>query len=74
MASARAEIEDAVEDSPSLLRHLDENLQRTYRRAVKQALEETDLVANENALNFPETCPYKLDELLNGDLNTLWPR
>jgi RNase P protein component len=71
---ARDEIEDLVEDSPSLRRHLQENLEKTYRRAVKSALAETNLKPKAKQLDIPETCPYTLDELLEGDLNDLWPR
>ena len=74
IAGARAEIEDAIEDSPSLRRHLEETLERTYRRAVKQALDETNLAAKAAELAIPETCPYTLDELLEGDLNSLWQK
>jgi hypothetical protein len=74
IAGARAEIEDALEESPSLRRHLEETLERTYRRAVKQALDETNLTSKAAELAIPETCPYTLDELLGGDLNALWQR
>jgi hypothetical protein len=74
IASARAEIEDLMEDSPSLRRHLEETLEKTYGRAVKQALNETNLKSNARDLDIPEKCPYKLEELLEADLDTLWPR
>jgi hypothetical protein len=45
LAIARQEIDVRIESSPSLRRHLEEVLQKTYRRAVKDALDETDLTA-----------------------------
>jgi Domain of unknown function DUF29 len=74
IAEARAEIEDLVEDSPSLRRHMEKTPERTYRRAVKQALDETNLSAKAKQFAIPETCPYNVFELLEGDLNDLWPR
>lgn len=58
--SARTEIQDEILDSPSLMRHLRENLQRVYLRAVKDALEETGL----KDTSLPRECPWDLDTLL----------
>jgi hypothetical protein len=73
IVSARDEIEDLVERSPSLRRHLEENLESTYRRAVKSALDETNLKSPTKTFAIPEKCPATLDELLQGDLDALWP-
>jgi uncharacterized protein DUF29 len=74
VVSARDEIEDLMERSPSLRRHLEETLESTYRRAVKSALDETNLQSQAKKLDIPEKCPYTLDELLEADLNALWPK
>lgn len=66
---SRNEILTKLEDSPSLRRHLAENLQKIYQRAVRSALEETSSNAE-----VPAKCPYTLDELLDADLNTLQQR
>ena len=60
-----------LESSPSLRRHLDENLQKIYRAAVRDALEETNLTAHARDFDIPKECPYTLDELLEGDVNAL---
>jgi hypothetical protein len=76
-ASWRASIVDAgreisidLEDSPSLGRHLAENLEEVYRRAVRYAKRETGVTETP----LPSTCPWTLDELLHGDLNDLVER
>jgi hypothetical protein len=71
IVSARREIKYQLDDSPSLRRHLEDTLQRTYRGAVKDALDETDLTATAKELDIPETCPWTLNALLDGDLNKL---
>jgi hypothetical protein len=40
IAGARAEIEDLMERSPSLRRHLEGSLEKVYGRAIKQTLDE----------------------------------
>jgi hypothetical protein len=72
--NARQEIDLLFQDSPSLRPYFEETLEETYRQAVKQALDETNLKSKAKQLEIPETCPYTLDELLEGDLNDLWPR
>ena len=72
--NARREIDIGMEISPSLRRHLEEVLQRTYRRVVKDALDETDLAARAAEFRIPDTCPYTLSELLEGDLTALLRR
>jgi hypothetical protein len=54
-------VED-IENSPSLRPHLQENLQKIYRRAVELALIETRL----DYAPVPDQCPWDLDTLLNG--------
>jgi hypothetical protein len=62
-----------MERSPSLRRHLEENLEKVYGRAIKQVLDETNLKSQLKALDIPKKCPYTLGELLEGDLDVLWP-
>jgi uncharacterized protein DUF29 len=59
--SARSEILDETLDSPSLIRHLRENMQRVYLRAVEEALEETGI---QNGIDLPKECPWDLESLL----------
>ena len=60
IGGARARILDEIEDTPSLERHLRENLQRVYRLAVAEALRETEQPEDTVAAE----CPWSLDELL----------
>lgn len=60
IVEARQALLDDLEDSPSLYRHLEENLQKLYRRAVEAALIETRM---EN-YSLPKQCPWDLDSLL----------
>jgi hypothetical protein len=71
IVNAQQEIDLLLEDSPSLRRHLEESLQKIYRRAVKDALQETGLAAKAKEFSFPEKCPYSLADLLEGDLDAL---
>jgi hypothetical protein len=60
----RTAIERLLEQSPSLARMLDDdNLGKVYRKAVRDALIETDL---ERHL-FPTDCPYAIAEILDED-------
>jgi hypothetical protein len=74
IVNARLEIESFLEASPSLRRYIEQVLPKAYRRAVKAALDETNLTSKAKELDIPETCPYTVDELLESDLNQLWPR
>jgi len=67
---ARDKIRDELDDSPSLRRHLEENLERVYRLAVAEALRETRQ-GEKNRKALPEQCPWNLEELLNGEMNVL---
>lgn len=60
----RTAIERLLEQSPSLARLLDAaTLAKVYRKAVRDAVIETDLDAH----LFPAGCPYSLDQLLDDD-------
>jgi hypothetical protein len=74
IVNARREILLLIEASPSLRRYLEGVLQKAYRQAVRDALDETNLKLKAKEFNIPQSCPYTLTELLEGDLNQLWPR
>jgi hypothetical protein len=60
----RTAIERLLEQSPSLRRLLDpESFGKVYRKAVQDAVIETDLDAH----LFPDDCPYTLDQVLDAD-------
>jgi len=71
---ARREIRHDLEDSPSLRRVAVQSLDKLYREAFNDALDETGL--RERAMEFPlpERYPYTLYQLLEADLDTLLPR
>ncbi len=72
IVDSRATIEDALEDSPSLRPYLEANLEKTYSKAVRTALEETQLSACD--ARIPATCPCTLEQLLTSELDALWPQ
>jgi hypothetical protein len=70
MVNARAEILDDFEDCPSLKAHLEQSLDRVYRRAVVEALSETGLPETEQS-KLPNRCPWTVDQLLRGEIGSL---
>ena len=59
----RDNIELYLEDSPSLVRYLDnESLKRIYRLARADAMRET-------SLDLPKICPYSIETVLNRPIN-----
>ena len=68
---AQREIESLLEDSPSLQRHMENSLQRTYRTAVNDALRETQLTEKAEGFHLPHNCPFTVAQLLEDDPNTL---
>jgi hypothetical protein len=62
----RSELDEIFEQSPSLRRYAEEDLQRIYPKAVRLAHKETGLEPH----RFPGTCPYTIDQLLDIDY---WP-
>ena len=74
IVGAHQQIQLRLEDSPSLRRHLSETVQATWQMAIKAALAETGLTARTIGFDLPKTCPCSLDQLLDGDLEELWPR
>ena len=59
---ARDQIEDVLDDNPSLRTYSAECLAKAYARARLQALDETGL------LRLPEACYWTIDEILADDL------
>lgn len=57
----RFEIEEALQDSPSLKPQLAELLNQCYPRAVMEASEETGLVVS----TFPTSCPFTIEQILD---------
>jgi hypothetical protein len=64
--NTRDELDDHLHDNPSLKSQLDEALGVAYRRAVVDAMVETGLKKN----NFPLTCPWSYDEIMQPEF---WP-
>jgi hypothetical protein len=67
IADGRSEIEFRFDDSPSLRRYAEKDLQKIYSRAVRDALVETGLTARRGSLNLPQECPYTLEDLIESD-------
>ncbi|MBZ5622273.1 MAG: DUF29 domain-containing protein [Acidobacteriia bacterium] len=74
IVDARREITIKIRHSPSLRRHLEDNLQEIYRGAVRDALAETGQEKRGKELGIPAQCPWSLSELLDGDVSDLETR
>lgn len=61
IAVQRQDLADLLEQMPSLRGYLSENLNKAHKRAVSLAAGETSLPMED----FPSTCPYPLDALLD---------
>ena len=59
----RIDILEVLEDSPSLKYELEERVVIAYEKAKLSAEDETGIDIN----NFPETCPFTVEELLKKD-------
>ena len=62
----RAQIEDLLEDSPSLKDTFSQKVSTAYQRALVKAELETGLVKT----NFPQLCPFSEDNILDPNF---WP-
>jgi hypothetical protein len=71
IASGRGEIAERIEGSPSLRRHMEENLQKTYGEAVRDVLARSPTEGKEEELGIPAQCPWSLKELLAGGVDDL---
>jgi hypothetical protein len=60
---ARQEIDEIVEDDPSIQPQRERWLPTAYRRACRQAARETHLPQ----ATFPEDCPWTVDQVLDED-------
>ncbi len=60
LTEQRAQVDEVLEDNPSLLAQIDEILDRAYRYARIDAAKETGLTLT----TFPTRCPYSLDQIL----------
>ena len=58
---ARDQIDDMLDDSPSLKAYPAECLPKAYARARVKALDETGL------LRLPDACPWTIEQVLDGD-------
>jgi hypothetical protein len=61
LRTQRREIRKLLKQSPSLRRHVPALIRDAYGDAVKDAVDETGLLAE----NFPATCPYTPDAVLD---------
>jgi hypothetical protein len=59
----RQQIDAVIADSPSLRQTVPEALENAYQRARRLAIAETNLAESD----FPTSCPYKPDDILNED-------
>ncbi|MEI7840278.1 MAG: DUF29 domain-containing protein [Methylococcaceae bacterium] len=59
----RIGIDEVLDENPSLKYELEERFQNSYKYARRYASTETQLPLNA----FPEECPYRLQDALNGD-------
>ncbi|GAP97814.1 DUF29 domain-containing protein [Leptolyngbya sp. NIES-2104] len=57
----RLDINDLLEENPSLKPYIEEALRKAYLRGVELAIRETDLP---NSM-FPTDCPYSLEEIFS---------
>ncbi|MNT77951.1 hypothetical protein D3C72_2171290 [compost metagenome] len=59
----RRRIAFILDDSPSLRRELQNDIDRAYRAAVYEAVQQTGLPE----ATFPADCPYSMDQILRGE-------
>lgn len=60
----REEIEDELNESPSLRPCLPQMIEKAYRKAVVMASRQTGLGPS----RFPSQCPYTIEQILGGEL------
>lgn len=59
----RLDIRELLEDSPSLTAEIEEKITSAYEKACLEAENETGIERK----NFPETCPYTFEQLLDDE-------
>ncbi|MDD5036047.1 MAG: DUF29 domain-containing protein [Methylococcaceae bacterium] len=62
----RTDIDDVLEESPSLKRELEASIRKAYPKARELAADETGLIEKD----FPRVCPYTETEILDSHF---WP-
>ncbi len=60
----QGDIEDILEDSPSLRHYLLEVWDKCYQKAVKN-------MRMEYEASFPDVCPFSVEQVLNGDFSII---
>lgn len=70
ITEARRRINELCEDHPSLVSFTQEIYESCYPRALKYAVQDTGMQAEE----FPSTCPFTLKEALDEDYLPLRPQ
>ncbi len=63
----RREIQDLLEDNPSLKHQLETKLIKAYSKAILKAEKETNLPQK----TFPKECPYNIEEIM---LESFYPK
>ena len=61
IANQRDDLQDLLDEKPSLYQYLPDILTKSYRNARREASAETGITLT----NFDETCPYNIEEILN---------
>jgi hypothetical protein len=64
--NTRYQLEEHLDDNPSLRSQLDQVMRNAYRRALNDAVGETGLARN----TFPDDCPYTFDQAISLEF---WP-
>ncbi len=67
ISEQRDAINDLLEENPSLKSNLPALIEKTYRRAVQAAADETEL----KKTVFPSACPWSLEQALDEEF---WPK
>jgi hypothetical protein len=61
ISEQRYQVEEQLEDNPSLKSRREQAVSRAYRKARLRASSETEM----DVASFPETCPYQWDDILS---------
>ena len=63
ISTQRIDIQELLEDSPSLRHEIDAKIDKSYEKAKLMAEGETGI----DKENFPTTCPFSFEDILNSD-------
>lgn len=61
ISTQRLDINDLLEDSPSLRHDFDEKIKKAYKKARMKAEDETGI----DRERFPKTCPFSAEEIMD---------